>query len=937
MKTAVRTGPFNTTVLSGAISAALSIGVGLSVPLVAQADIFEFTFDNSGCSASPITPCGGAGDGVFSILDNSGKFIANSSDPYYSDPIWSGGVRTQIGGSFTIKETQGTTQGKGVATINPFDFFAGGPAVAQNISFEDIGDGSGTLGTIGAAGEKMWLGQMLFNWNSNNGIPVSLVWDLQGVVDNLAGLDVNNIANPANVLGSVAHDLTGAVGATPASDGLKKGSFFIGPSPVATTSFDTTSLCTTIMPDDCLNTNPSGALPLINDATGTSGTPMIDGPFAGSNANFDVAKLTLSGYNDTTPPTVTLGGATVNINVNDLFDINNPGVSVTCADNADGNDDLTVQSNANITFTVDNGNGGSTSPVDNTTAGLYEILYTCTDNASTRSAIASDPDNPSSMTVPTDNTSDNTTVLTVNVVAAGQPVITITNGTPTAHEACTVYNDAGATAVDSGGAPLTPVIVTDNNLIIGNSLNEVVATIDYDISDAMVAATTQTRTVTVTDTVSPAINIVGGAAVTIESNEQPTYTNPLATAIDANGDCNPVVGGVATTPDTVNFTIPAGLDSLGSTLRYFASDVSTAANQSQSDQVVTVERSEPVITISGGGVVLAVGGAYVEQGMDIHDVQDGDITGVTASGTASGVGAGMGTLTYVIDSSLVDINIPGNYSVTYDVTDSDTNTATQVVRTVAVGGFAADSNFSMLDANGNVFGGTNDVFFDWDGASYNTDAEDTNFGLMTIASVKPQPFFSFVWDAHHVRVYEGPVTLMFDTTCTVAQLESGLGSQANPCNGPLDPGQTQQFMPMVVAAGQVGAHILFDWNTSSDIDVVNVWDVDGVWNRHGGTGQNNKLWDGPAGLPPEPTTTWKLISTDYDGDGINASPMLDGPFQGSAANFNAGPAATTGPTPPYVDNAPDTDIGSGLASVTIWGLISGLASLLGFRRFTKKR
>ena len=55
---------------------------------------------------------------------------------------------------------------------------------------------------------------------------------------------------------------------------------------------------------------------------------------------------------------------------------------------------------------------------------------------------------------------------------------------------------------------------------------------------------------------------------------------------------------------------------------------------------------------------------------------------------------------------------------------------------------------------------------------------------------------------------------------------------------------------MTVPAGMVGAHILFDWNTTDNIDVVNVWDIDGVWDQHGDTDPKNKLYDGPAGDAP---------------------------------------------------------------------------------------
>jgi len=154
---------------------------------------------------------------------------------------------------------------------------------------------------------------------------------------------------------------------------------------------------------------------------------------------------------------------------------------------------------------------------------------------------------------------------------------------------------------------------------------------------------------------------------------------------------------------------------------------------------------------------------------------------------------------------------------------------------------------------------------------------------------------------------------------------------------------------MNIPAGgtHIGAHILFDWGkvtttpcgvASCDIDVVNVWEIDGVWDQHGDSDPKNKLWDGAAGDAPDPSTNWKLVSTDVNGDAINGAPMVDGPFQGFYANFNAGPGGSLPPPPPYTGTAPDTKLGDSLfvSPVNPWALITGLLTLLGLRRFSKK-
>ena len=138
-------------------------------------------------------------------------------------------------------------------------------------------------------------------------------------------------------------------------------------------------------------------------------------------------------------------------------------------------------------------------------------------------------------------------------------------------------------------------------------------------------------------------------------------------------------------------------------------------------------------------------------------------------------------------------------------------------------------------------------------------------------------------------------------------------------------------MTMTVGPGQVGAHILFDWSTSTNIDVVNVWDENAVWDNYHDTPPKNELFTGPAGVAPDPTTTWELVSIDVNGDGIHGSPMIDGPFINFYANFNNTPAASAAPPPPIDTVAPDTSLGA--SSLNIWGLIVGMFALMGLRTY----
>ena len=245
-----------------AIASAIAITLGGAfTPGLSSADVLTFNFS------------GIASDGLFTILNGNGIPTQNTSYPYYGDPTWGYGVRTQLSGTFTID----TADNSGSAVIQPFDFFAAGPAIASNITFTDAGVNTSN-------GHQLLLVNMSFSWNNNIGIPVSLVWDIDGLITAInGGLTVGDSVT---------------TGALPASELIAKGNYPIGPSPVATTTMDTNALCTPPPDNSCLGVNPIATeivagLPGQPADDGIGGSPMVDGPFAGFNANFDLTTLTL--------------------------------------------------------------------------------------------------------------------------------------------------------------------------------------------------------------------------------------------------------------------------------------------------------------------------------------------------------------------------------------------------------------------------------------------------------------------------------------------------------------------------------------------------------------------------------------------------------------------------------------------------------------------
>ncbi|RRQ22452.1 hypothetical protein D6C00_11200 [Thiohalobacter thiocyanaticus] len=87
---------------------------------------------------------------------------------------------------------------------------------------------------------------------------------------------------------------------------------------------------------------------------------------------------------------------------------------------------------------------------------------------------------------------------------------------------------------------------------------------------------------------------------------------------------------------------------------------------------------------------------------------------------------------------------------------------------------------------------------------------------------------------------------------------------------------------VTVNQGQIMGHLLFDWSGNTNIDVINVWESGqfGPSPMFTGTQTTTDSYSG------DDATVWSLMSTDWDGDGINGAGMVDGPFVGFSANFN---------------------------------------------------
>jgi hypothetical protein len=190
-------------------------------------------------------------------------------------------------------------------------------------------------------------------------------------------------------------------------------------------------------------------------------------------------------------------------------------------------------------------------------------------------------------------------------------------------------------------------------------------------------------------------------------------TSVLANDSDPNGDTLQAVlesGPANAASFTLNndgtFVYVHDANSAGTSdsFTYRASDGTLQSNVATVSISITEVDNPPVITLIGNDTIqLNVGDSYVEPGATAADDEDGDISG-----------------DIVIDDSAVNTAVAGTYIVTYNVTDSGGNAATEVTRTVIVA--AAGVPTIALNGAATVNINVGDSFSD-PGATA-TDAED---------------------------------------------------------------------------------------------------------------------------------------------------------------------------------------------------------------------
>jgi len=216
------------------------------------------------------------------MLDPTGRPVNN---PSFSDEPNYHGRRYPITGKMVFNLTADGLVG--AASFEPFDFF-GVPASGREITFVPAHT---ILGLVPV--DTLLLANMLFDWNNNIGIPVSLVLDIGDLTTTLMNTSEGDV-------------LKGLLTAETDNTTVRGGDdFTLGPVLVATTSWDTTDVDTDgdgVPGPLSQGDNPSGTTPLLQDMVidatngdiGIGGSPMKAGPFIGFSANLDVVEATVT-------------------------------------------------------------------------------------------------------------------------------------------------------------------------------------------------------------------------------------------------------------------------------------------------------------------------------------------------------------------------------------------------------------------------------------------------------------------------------------------------------------------------------------------------------------------------------------------------------------------------------------------------------------------
>ena len=239
-----------------------------------------------------------------------------------------------------------------------------------------------------------------------------------------------------------------------------------------------------------------------------------------------------------------------------------------------------------------------------------------------------------------------------NIAEFNSPTVNLIGNSSMSVEGATSFSDPGATASDPEDGNLTSVVQVSGTVdlqTVGPYL------LTYSVTDSSGIEANATRTVNVVDTTVPVITLNGSATVTHEAS------TPY---LDAGAGWTDTVDGQG----SLNGAGTVNVAAVGSYQLTF--DYSDAAGNAAARVIRTVnvvDTTVPVISLTGDQEVRhQVWQAYLDLGATGLDSVDGDLT------------------SSILLVNPVDLNQPGRYVLTYDLTDASGNAAQQISRTVEV-------------------------------------------------------------------------------------------------------------------------------------------------------------------------------------------------------------------------------------------------------------
>lgn len=248
-------------------------------------------------------------------------------------------------------------------------------------------------------------------------------------------------------------------------------------------------------------------------------------------------------------------------------------------------------------------------------------------------------------------------------VQSNIPLISLIGSWSVVHPVGNTYTDswALATDVEDDDTALTALITSTgavDDSVIGDY------TITYNVTDsAWNDASAVTRNISVTDSIAPVLTLSGATFMTIGLNS--SYVEPGLSCSD-NYDV------------TCSYTSTGSIDtSVAGTyiLSYNAMDTSGNTAATLTRTIIIESQNIPVLTLSGAQlVIIEQHETYIDAWATASDMEDGDISwNITSSGS-------------------VDTSIVWDYTLSYNIIDSDGNTGTWITRVVRVVDATTDSD-----------------------------------------------------------------------------------------------------------------------------------------------------------------------------------------------------------------------------------------------------